>query len=165
MRDIILIAHNIRSCHNVGSLFRTAEGLGVSRIIFGGYTPHPAHPNDTRLPHEVTKLEKQIHKTALGAEQMVPWQHHVDMLPVIEKLKRAGYRIVAIEQAEDARELPGYHAPQKIVLIVGREVEGLEPEILAACDDILEIPMFGKKESYNVVQAAAMALYHCRFTP
>lgn len=164
MRDIILVAHNIRSCHNIGSLLRTAEGLGVSRVIFGGYTPHPSHTNDRRLPHEVAKLEKQIHKTALGAENMVPWQHHSDILPVLAKLKRAGYRIAAIEQAEDARELPGYHPPEKIVLVVGREVEGIETDVLAVCDVILEIPMFGKKESYNVVQAAAMALYHCRFT-
>lgn len=164
MRDIILIGHNLRSCHNVGSLLRTAEGLGVSKVIFGGYTPHPAHVNDTRLPHEAAKLERQIHKTALGAENMIPWQYHRDILPVLERLKKQGYVIAAIEQAEDSRELPGYHPPEKVALLVGREVEGIEPEILAACDSVLEIPMFGKKESYNVVQAAAMALYHCRFT-
>jgi tRNA G18 (ribose-2'-O)-methylase SpoU len=163
-RDIILIAHNLRSCHNVGSLLRTAEGLGVQKMIFSGYTPHPVHANDRRLPHEALKLTKQIHKTALGAEDMVPWEHHTNLLPVLAKLKKNGYIIAALEQAEDAHELPKYHPPHKIVIIVGREVEGMEPEILAACDVTLEIPMFGKKESYNVVQAAAMALYHCRFT-
>ncbi len=164
MRDIILIAHNLRSCHNVGSLLRTAEGLGVSRVILSGYTPHPTHTNDTRMPHEALKIERQIHKTALGAEHMVAWQYHHELIPVLAKLKRQGYRIAAIEQTEDAQDLPSFHPPEKIVLVVGREVEGIEPDILAACDTSLEIPMFGKKESYNVVQAAAMALYHCRFT-
>ena len=164
MRDIMLIAHNLRSSHNVGSLLRTAEGLGVSKVILSGYTPHPVHANDRRLPHESAKVTAMIHKTALGAETMLPWSYHKDIVPVIAKLKKDGWTVAAIEQAEDSRSLPDYHPPQKIVLIVGREVEGVEPEVLAACDTILEIPMFGKKESYNVVQAAAMALYHCRFT-
>lgn len=164
MRDIMLIAHNLRSSHNVGSLLRTAEGLGVSKVILSGYTPHPVHANDRRLPHESAKVTAMIHKTALGAETMLPWSYHKDIVPVIAKLQKDGWTVAAIEQAEDSRSLPDYHPPQKIVLIVGREVEGVEPEVLAACDTILEIPMFGKKESYNVVQAAAMALYHCRFT-
>ncbi len=164
MRDIILIGHNLRSCHNVGSLLRTAEGLGVKSVILSGYTPHPARPHDTRMPHEVAKLEKQIHKTALGAEDTVHWDYHREIAAVIQKLQQDGYAVAAIEQAEDAKSLPRYHPPEKIAVLVGREVEGVEPEILALCDAILEIPMFGKKESYNVVQAAAMALYHCRFT-
>jgi tRNA G18 (ribose-2'-O)-methylase SpoU len=164
MREIILIGHNLRSCHNVGSLLRTAEGLGVTKVIFSGYTPHPAHANDRRLPHESAKITNQIHKTALGAETMVAWDYHRDILPVIAKLKKDGWTVAAVEQTEDSRELPTYHPPQKIVLLMGREVEGVEKEILDACDLALEIPMFGKKESYNVVQAAAMALYHCRFT-
>ncbi len=163
MRDIILIAHNLRSCHNVGSLLRTAEGLGLQKVILSGYTPHPAHDNDRRLPHEAAKITRQIHKTALGAEDMLSITHHIDILPVIKKLQKDGYCVAAIEQADYAHELPKYHPPQKIVLLVGREVEGVEPEILAACDLLLEIPMFGRKESFNVVQAAAMALYHCTF--
>ena len=164
MRGIILIAHNLRSCHNVGSLLRTAEGLGVSKVILSGYTPHPTHANDRRLPHEAEKITRQIHKTALGAENLVPWEYHHDILPVLAKLKQAGYAVAAVEQTGDSRELPRYHPPQKIALLVGREVEGVEQEVLDACDIALEIPMFGKKESFNVVQAAAMALYHCRFT-
>ena len=163
MREIILIAHNLRSCHNVGSLLRTAEGLGVQKVILSGYTPHPEHANDRRLPHEAVKIAKQINKTALGAENLVKWEHHADIFPVLAKLKKAGYAIAAVEQTEDARELPKYHPPTKIALLVGREVEGVEHEVLAACDLALEVPMFGKKESFNVVQAAAMALYHCRF--
>jgi 23S rRNA (guanosine2251-2'-O)-methyltransferase len=163
MREIILVAHNLRSCHNVGSLLRTAEGLGIQKIILSGYTPHPSHPNDRRLPHEAAKITRQIHKTALGAEEMVRWEYHQNLLPVLGKLQRDGYVVAAVEQTEDSRELPKYHAPQKIVLVVGREVEGIEQDILDACDLALEIPMFGKKESFNVVQAAAIVLYHCRF--
>jgi len=164
MRDIILIGHNLRSCHNVGSLLRTAEGMGVAKVILSGYTPHPMHANDRRLPHEAAKITSQIHKTALGAEDMVKWDFHKDILPVIAKLQKEGWTVAAVEQAEYAKELPSFHPPQKIALLMGREVEGVEKEVLEACDMALEIPMFGKKESYNVVQAAAMALYHCRFT-
>ncbi len=163
MRDIVLVAHNVRSTHNVGSLLRTAEGLGVSKVILSGYTPHPQHANDRRLPHEAAKIAKQLDKTALGAQNMLTWEHHADVLPVLAKLKKDGYLIAAVEQADDAKLLPSYHPPQKIVLVVGREVEGIEAEVLDACDMTLEIPMYGKKESFNVVQAAAMALYHCRF--
>lgn len=164
MRDIVLIAHNLRSCHNVGSLLRTAEGLGVSKVILSGYTPHPVHANDRRLPHEAQKITRQIHKTALGAEDSIAWEYHHNLLPVIEKLQKNGYAVAAVEQADDSRALPNFHPPEKIALVLGREVEGVEQEILDACDAALEIPMFGKKESYNVVQAAAMAMYHCRFT-
>ncbi len=163
MRDIILVAHNLRSCHNVGSLLRTADGLGVKQVIFSGYTPHPTHANDRRLPHESAKITAQIHKTALGAEDSVSWDYHQDIIPVLEKLKKQGWTIAALEQSEDSKDLPSYHAPQKIALILGREVEGIEPELLNICDVTLEIPMFGKKESFNVIQAAAMAAYHCRF--
>lgn len=164
MIEIVLIIHNIRSTHNVGSLLRTAEGLGVNRVVLSGYTPHPERPQDPRLPHEIQKTTKQIHKTALGAQTMVRWEYHHDIAPVIKRLKKNGYTIAAIEQTPDARPLPLYHPPGKIVIIVGREVEGIEKEVLDSCDVALEIPMFGKKESFNVAQAAAIALYHCRFT-
>src|SRR5688572_17742467 len=164
MRDIILVAHNLRSTHNVGSLLRTAEGLGVQKVILSGYTPHPVHKHDRRLPHEASKIAKDINKTALGAEDMVKWEYHANLLPVLDKLKKDGFVIAALEQTDDSHLLHKYHPPHKIALVLGREVEGVEPEILDACDTALEIPMFGKKESYNVVQAAAMALFHCRFT-
>lgn len=163
MRDVILVAHNLRSAHNVGSLLRTAEGLGVSKVVLSGYTPHPRHDNDRRLPHEADKAGRAIEKTALGAENMVRWEYHADLLPVLAKLKQQGYVVAALEQTDDAHLLHKYHPPHKIVLVVGREVEGLEPEVVDACDTALEIHMFGKKESFNVTQAAAMALYHCRF--
>lgn len=162
-RDIILIAHNLRSCHNVGSLLRTAEGLGISRVYHTGYTPYPLFDHDNRLPHLAAKIARQIHKTALGAEDLVAWQHQPTIEPLLKKLRSQGYSITAVEQAANAIQLPLYAPPDKLALIVGREVEGVESEVLAECDAVLEIPMYGKKESFNVVQAAAIALYHCRF--
>lgn len=162
MRAIVLIGHNLRSTHNVGSLLRTAEGLGVAKVYLTGYTPHPAYPGDTRMPHIANKLHKQIDKTALGAQDMISWEYHEDINTVIASLKKAGYTVAAVEQADDAVSLPDFTAPDNVALLVGREVEGIEPEVLAQCDVALEIPMFGRKESFNVVQAAAMALYHCR---
>jgi tRNA G18 (ribose-2'-O)-methylase SpoU len=163
MRDIILIAHNLRSCHNVGSLLRTAEGLGASKVLLTGYTPYPMSADDDRLPHLAQKINKQISKTALGAEQSVAWEHHTEVLPVLEQLHARAFTITAVEQTANSVQLPQYRPPEKLVLLVGREVEGVEQAVLAACDLALEIPMFGQKESFNVVQAAAMALYHCRF--
>lgn len=164
MRQIILIAHNLRSSHNVGSLLRTAEGLGVEKVLLTGYTPYPLQADDTRLPHESAKMSRQIHKTALGAENQVIWEHHASVEPMLAGLRLDGWLTAAIEQAENSVPLPKFTPPRKIALLVGREVEGVEPEILALMDTVLEIPMYGHKESFNVVQAAAMALYHCRFS-
>jgi 23S rRNA (guanosine2251-2'-O)-methyltransferase len=160
--QLVLVAHNLRSSHNVGSLLRTAEGLGVSQVFLTGYTPYPLNARDSRLPHIAQKVDKQIAKTALGAEKFIAWQH-TEIEPLVPELKAQGFTVAALEQSAGSLPLPDYEPPEKIALIVGREVEGIEPEILAHCDAILEIPMFGKKESFNVVQAAAMALYHFRF--
>jgi tRNA G18 (ribose-2'-O)-methylase SpoU len=167
MQSIVLIAHNLRSCHNIGSLLRTAEGLGVEHVYLTGYTPYPLTANsahsDTRLPHLAQKIHKQIHKTALGAEDTQAWTQFDNLAEVLALLKRDDFTIAAVEQAENSIALPDFKPPQKVALLVGREVEGVEPEVLAQMDQIIEIPMFGSKESFNVVQAAAMALYHCRF--
>ncbi len=163
MRDIVLIAHDLRSTHNVGSLLRTADGLGVQKVILSGYTPRPPHAGDTRLPHETAKIARDIRKTALGAEDSVAWEYHADLMPVLQQLKKEGYTVAALEQTADSQMLHNYHPPQKIAIVLGREVEGIESDILRACDIALEIKMFGAKESFNVVQAAAMAAYHCRF--
>lgn len=163
MKHLILIAHNLRSAHNVGSLLRTAEGLGVDKVYLTGYTPYPLHANDERLPHLATKINNQISKTALGAETSQSWQHLDEIDGPIKELKQDGYLVTALEQASNSIKLTDFKSPSKIALIVGREVEGVEPEVLAACDKIVEIPMFGSKESFNVAQAAAMALYHLRF--
>jgi 23S rRNA (guanosine2251-2'-O)-methyltransferase len=160
MREIVLIAHNLRSAHNVGSLLRTAEGLGITKVYLTGYTPYPENKGDERLPHLARKVDAQIAKTALGAEKLVVWEHAEDISSVIKRLASNGYAIAALEQMPTSLDIGGYAAPEKLVIIVGREVEGIEPEVLEQCDVALEIPMRGQKESFNVVQAAAMALYH-----
>lgn len=162
MKQLIIIAHNLRSTHNVGSLLRTAEGLGVSEVILTGYTPYPKSLNDERLPHIQTKMTKDITKTALGAEQTQTWSRSEALNPVLEDLRGRGFIIAALEQSPNSVPLPDYSFDDNVALIVGREVEGIEPEVLADCDIHLEIPMFGSKESFNVVQAAAMAMYAWR---
>lgn len=160
MRRIVLIAHNLRSSHNVGSLIRTAEGLGVSKIYLTGYTPYPIAAEDDRLPHLAKRQHSQIAKTALGAETLIPIERIEDIFKVLLPLKRKGYVIVCLEQHSRSIYLEDYLVPDKLALIVGREVEGVEEEVLDAADEIIEIRMRGKKESFNVAQAAAMALYH-----
>lgn len=164
MREIRLIVHDIRSTHNVGSLMRTAEGMGISCIYFSGYTPYPRSVEDKRLPHIVEKLDKQIHKTALGAEKLVSWAIIENIAICIDELRAEGFEMVALEQAPHSIPLANYNPSEKIAILIGREVEGIDEALLKKCDIVIEIPMFGKKESFNVVQAAAMALYHCRFS-
>ena len=157
MPEIIVIAHNIRSTHNVGSIFRTCEGFGVNRILLTGYTPYPLLKNDSRLPHISEKLTAQIHKTALGAETMVPFEYQEH--PDLGALAREGYEIVALEQAPTSINLRNYHAPHKLALLLGEEVHGIPNELLKQCPTILEIPMVGTKESFNVSVATGIALY------
>lgn len=165
MRQLVIIAHNMRSTHNVGSLLRTAEGLGVREVFLTGYTPYPLMDKDSRLPHLARKLDGQISKTALGAERHMNWHAEVTIEDVINNLQAQHFVVAALEQTPDAISLPTFRVPDKLALVLGREVDGLEAEVLALCDLSLQIPMFGSKESFNVVQAAAMALYHCRFAP
>lgn len=165
MRQIILIAHDIRSTHNVGSLLRTGECMGIATMYMTGYTPYPPVENDERLPHISKKIGADIHKTALGAETLVAWQHKDNIQQLFSELRAKGYRIVGLEQDASSTPLHEWTPPDKIALLLGREVEGIDQSLLAACDEMVEIQQFGHKESLNVVQAAAMTLYHCRFAP
>lgn len=156
--DIIVIAHNIRSSHNIGSIFRTSDGFGVREIILSGYSPYPRlKSGETRLPHIADKLTSQIHKTALGAEVMVDF--HYQLEPDLDSLRARGYSIVGLEQDDSAIILPDYKPPEKIALLLGEEVSGLTTELKNQCDQLVEIPMFGHKESFNVSVAAGIALY------
>ncbi len=163
MPRVILIAHNIRSCYNIGALLRTAEGLGVEEVVMSGYSPYPRTDNDQRLPHEAEKVAQAIHKTALGAEDMLAWRHINDLQSHMGLLRNDGFKIYAVEQASDSMALPGFEPPAKLALLVGNEVSGIEQDLLGILDGVVEIPMRGKKESYNVAAAAAMVLYHCVF--
>lgn len=157
MPDIVVIAHNIRSTHNIGSIFRTCEGFGVSRLIITGYTPYPTIKNDTRLPHISNKLTAQIHKTALGAELLVPFEYMPR--PDFLSLRNDGFRIVGLEQDDRSVLLSAYTPPDRIALLLGEEVEGIDTSLRNECDDLVEIPMIGKKESFNVSVATGIALY------
>ncbi len=164
MRKVVLVAHNLRSCHNVGSLLRTADGLGVTKVYLTGYSPYPNTENDSRLPHLARRIHQQIHKTALGAETSVDWEAQEDVGKVFEQLRLQDYQITALEQQDQATQINNWELPARVALVVGRETKGLEADVLKQCDLIVEIPMFGKKESFNVTQAAAMGLFHLRFT-
>lgn len=145
---LILLAFNIRSLWNVGSLFRTADAFGVEKLILSGYTALPPR--------------REISKTALGAEEYVPWEQARDPAKAIAKLKKRGYTIVALEQTKKALDLAAYNPPPKVCLIVGHEVLGVPKELLRLCDAVVHIPMHGRKESLNVAVAAGIALHRLR---
>jgi len=149
-RQIILFAHNIRSLWNVGSLFRTCDAFGVERLILSGYTATPPR--------------REISKTALGAEETVPWEKIEDTQSTLRDLKDEGYTIVALEQTENAQELKDYEPPERLCLIIGHEVTGVPQELLKCCGETVEIPMLGGKESLNVAVAAGIALHNMRNT-
>jgi tRNA G18 (ribose-2'-O)-methylase SpoU len=156
---IVVIAHNIRSTYNVGAILRSCDGFGVATFYATGYTPYPTVPNDRRLPHERDKLTKQISKTALGAEQTIAINHADDVVQLLQQLKADGYTLAALEQSPSSILLPSYQPAGKLALLLGEEVHGITTELLVQCDDTLEIPMRGRKESFNVSVAAGIALY------
>ncbi len=160
---LIVIAHDIRSTYNIGSLFRTCECLGVDELIISGYSSYPEVKDDTRLPHIANKLTEQINKTALGTIDMIKWQHVNDLAAKIQELRANGYLIVGLEQSSKSISLNDFTREKNIALILGREVEGIEDKIIKLCDELIEIPQKGNKESLNVVQAAAIAIYNLSY--
>ena len=154
-----LIIHDVRSTHNVGSILRTCDGFGVTRVYIGGITPYPLISGDTRLPHISSKLTSDIHKTALGAEETVEIIHYDDINDLLATLKNSGLDIIALEQSPTSIQIDQLQADGPIALLVGREVEGVDASLLEQCDNIVEIPMKGKKESFNVSVAVGIALY------
>lgn len=163
-REIVVVAHNIRSTYNVGSLFRTCDGLGVHKLYLTGYTPYPKANEDGRLPHVSERAGRQISKTALGAEQAVQWEHYDDVSALIGQLKSEGYVVVGLEQSRGSIPLHAYKPEEKVALLLGEEIKGIDPKLLEICDQIVEITMSGKKESFNVAVAAAITLYHILYT-
>ena len=163
-RRIVVIAHDLRSCYNVGSLLRTAKGLGITYLYLTGYTPYPPVANDTRLPYLAAKIGRKIHKTALGAENTLNWSYEPSVRPLLTRLKKEGFIIAALEQTRQAQPLTDFKPPPAVALLLGREVGGISPKIIEKSDIQLFIPMLGNKDSFNVAQAAAMALYHFRFS-
>ncbi len=142
---------------------RSADGLGAHEVYLSGYTPYPVKSDDERLPHLREKIDKQISKTALGAEKTVAWEHVENLENLVNELKKDGFLIAALEQTPESKNLADYKLTQNVALIVGSEVEGIDKDSLELCDTHLEIPMLGAKESLNVSVAAAIALYHLKF--
>lgn len=154
-RQLFVIAHNIRSLHNVGSIFRTADSFGVTKMYLSGYTGVPEGKNADK-----------IGKVALGAEQFVPWEQSKSLVRLVKKLRKdvPNIRIAALENnvAYKTTLLQNFKPKFPLALILGEETKGNTKKILDLADDILEIPMHGKKESLNVSVAAGIALYALR---
>jgi 23S rRNA (guanosine2251-2'-O)-methyltransferase len=150
-RKIYLILHNIRSVHNVGSIFRTADGAGVTKIFLTGVTPAPID--------RFNQIRKDFIKVALGAEQTVGWEKTGSIEKIITELKNRGIQIIVLEQNSKAIDYKNVESAADFALILGSEVGGLSQEILDQSDIICQIPMHGQKESLNVGVAAGIALF------
>lgn len=149
--DICVLLHNIRSTHNVGSIFRTADALGVAKIYISGYTPAPLD--------RFGKPRKDVAKVALGAEKNIEWEQVANPKKIIAQLKSKKYEIIAIEQSAESIDYKKVKIKSDALVVVGNEVGGVEKSVLDLCDVIAEIPMRGKKESLNVSVAFAVAIY------
>lgn len=165
-REVVIIINDIRSAHNVGSIFRSAEGLGVKSIIISGYSPYPIWDSDQRLPHLANKIDKQINKTALGSHNNINWVYdNRSIVAIIDDLEAKGYQILALEQDDKSIDITSAKITTKVALIIGNEVNGIDQKILDRCSSIIEIAMPGKKESLNVSCATAIAIYRLIFLP
>jgi tRNA G18 (ribose-2'-O)-methylase SpoU len=149
--ESILIIPDIRSAINVGALFRTADASGISKIYLTGFSPRPID--------NFGRIQKDIAKSALGAETWIPWEYKKTLLPLLRALKKDGFTLIALEQNKNSIDYRKIKPSQKMAFILGREVEGISSKILNECDLIAEIPMYGKKESLNVSVACGVALF------
>ena len=151
-RRIAGILENIRSMGNVGSMFRSADGAGVSRLLLTGFTAHPPR--------------QQISKTALGADEHVPWEYWSRALDAVEALRGQGFRVIAMEKTARSVELEDLLADEPltgpVAFVVGHEIRGISPDVLRACDRIAHLPMLGRKDSLNVAVAFGLAAYALR---
>ncbi len=147
-KDIVVIAHNIRSLWNIGAFFRSADAFGVAHIHLTGYTAAPPR--------------KEISKTALGAESTISWSQEKDVFQVIERRKKEGYCIVSLELAQGSSPLMDFRTEKPVCLILGHEILGVPSELMALSDHTVYIPMLGAKNSLNVSVAAGIALYQIR---
>ncbi len=148
---VVLILHNLRSSHNVGAIFRTAEAVGVQKIYLTGYTPSPLD--------EFDRPNKEIAKTALGAERIISWGKIKNIFRLLDNLKTKTYQLVALEQTKNSLDYNKVKLELPVAIVVGNEVTGLTPTVLKHCNLIAEIPMRGRKESLNVAVATGIALF------
>lgn len=148
MSNLVLWLHNIRSMHNVGSAFRTADAFGINSLLLSGYTPVPPRP--------------EISKTALGAEENVHWMHKPDALKALEWCRNNNYTLAGLEQTHQSKLLSAFHPDRKtrLCLLFGNEVTGIDPYLLEEADHLLEIPQYGQKHSFNISVSIGITLYH-----
>lgn len=149
--EIAILLHDIRSTHNVGSIFRTGDALGVSKIYLSGYTPTPVD--------KYGRARKDVSKVSLGAEKNIPWQYEEDPIKIIKDLKKQGFQVVCVEQDKKSTDYKKVKIGKKVLFVMGNEVLGVDKKILKLCDVIAEIPMRGEKESLNVSVAFGVALF------
>lgn len=145
---LCVVLNNIRSLHNVGTIFRTADGAGVEKIWLCGITGYPPQGG--------------IAKTALGAEEHVPWEYREDILPLLKELKKAGYQIVLLEQMQGSVAHDAFKAKSPVCLVIGNEVDGIADTLQSLSDAAIEIEMDGIKNSLNVAVAFGVAAYQIR---
>jgi len=144
---VVVVLDNIRSCHNIGSVFRTCDALLIEKLFLCGITATP--PN------------KEIHKAALDAEKSVEWEYHQNTEDVVNNLKEAGYQVFAVEQVEGSILLPDFNPGlyNKLALVFGNEVKGVQQSVVDVCDGAIEIPQFGTKHSFNISVSAGIVLW------
>jgi tRNA G18 (ribose-2'-O)-methylase SpoU len=143
---LVVVVPDLRSAHNVGAVFRTADAAGLAHVYLAGFTPTPAH--------------RGVLKTALGAADAVRWSHHADALALVGQLKAEGYTVAALERAEGAVGIEAVEARHfPLALVLGNEVSGVPPDLLAAADLVLALPQYGVKSSLNVSVAFGVAAY------
>lgn len=154
-KTVAVLLHNVRSAHNVGSIFRTADAAGVSAIYLSGITPAPLD--------RFGRARQDIAKAALGAQKLLAWEYRASPFGVILKLRKEGWAIIGVEQDKKAVDYRKFSAGGKLkkptLFIFGNEVRGIPPSLRARCDMLIEIPMHGKKESLNVSVAAGIVLF------
>ncbi len=150
-KEVAVLLHDIRSTHNVGSMFRTADALGVSKIYISGYTPTPTD--------KFNRARKDIAKVSLGAEKTILWEVVESPEKLIRKLKKDGCQIVALEQSKNSVDYKKIKIASSVLFVVGNEVDGVNTKLLALADVVAEIPMKGEKESLNVSVAFGVALF------
>lgn len=148
---LVVVLDDVRSMYNVGSVFRTCDAFRVEKICLCGITSTPPHA--------------EIHKTALGAEDSVAWQYYGTALEAVAQLKKEGYTVLSVEQAEGSTALPSFSpdADRRYAVVLGNEVKGVHQEVIDASDGCLEIPQFGTKHSMNVSVTAGIVIYHFAF--
>jgi len=157
--ELYLILDNIRSLYNVGSIFRIADCVGVRKIYITGITPYPTLSNDPRKPWEIERIQKQLHKTALGAELSIPWAYYPNIDIIVKQINSENIPIFILESNEISKNIYSIEFPNRCALIVGNEIYGVNQSLINQSTKIIHIPMVGIKESLNVSTATSIACY------